>query len=63
MNKMGLGVLKKRLLSVLLTSGRWAQIPTVYKQIDGYASDEITAKYAFIYAQLLQQNISQDSLT
>ena len=47
----------ERLLSVLLTSGRWAQIPTVYKQIDGYASDEITAKYAFIYAQLLQQNI------
>ena len=47
----------ERLLSVLLTSGRWAQIPTVYKQIDGYASDEITAKYAFIYAQLLKQNI------
>ena len=43
-----------KLISSLLASGKWNTFFDIYTQLDGYASDEITAKFAYIYARLLQ---------
>lgn len=43
------------LISTLLISGKWNSLYTVYTKIDGYASDETVAKFAYVYARLLQE--------
>ena len=43
------------LLPSLLAGGRWTQIGDIYKAIDGYASDDIVARYAYTYARLIEE--------
>lgn len=47
------------LLSSLLISGKWDSLYTVYKKIDGKASDESVARYAYIYGRLLQEGYAK----
>lgn len=44
----------EKLISSLLASGKWNTFHDIYTQIEGYASDEITSQFAYIYARLLQ---------
>lgn len=43
------------LVSSLLASGRWNAFKQIYTEIDGFASDETIAQYAYIYARLAQE--------
>ena len=45
------------LSSVLLSNGYYREIGEIYKLMEGYASKEATAKFAYIYARILQENI------
>lgn len=47
------------LLSSLLISGKWDSLYTVYRKIDGKASDESVARFAYIYARLLQEGYAK----
>lgn len=47
------------LLSSLLICGKWDSLYTVYKKIDGKASDESVARFAYIYARLLQEGYAK----
>lgn len=42
---------------LLLAEGKYKEIGDLYKLMKGYASDESTAKYAYIYARLLEEGI------
>lgn len=44
--------------NLLLTEGKWNDFYKVYKAIDGFASDYMTARFAYIYARLLQENLA-----
>ena len=46
------------LISSLLASGRWNSFKSIYQEIDGYASDEIVAQFAYIYARLVQEGLA-----
>lgn len=46
-----------KLSVLLLSSGRWKDFQIVYKQIDGLATDETTAQFAYIFARLSQEKI------
>jgi len=45
------------LMPLMLSEARWADIQKVYLCIDGHASDEVTAKYAYIYGRLVQEKL------
>ncbi len=46
------------LISSLLASGRWDSFKSIYQEIDGHASDEIVAQFAYIYARLVQEGLA-----
>ena len=43
------------LLPSLMAGGRWNEIGSIYKAIDGYASDDIVARFAYTYGRLIQE--------
>lgn len=43
---------------LMLSEGRWNEFNDLYKAIDGYASDEMTAKFAYIYGRLVQEKLA-----
>ncbi|MCF0241317.1 MAG: lytic transglycosylase domain-containing protein [Treponema sp.] len=45
------------LCPLLLTEGRYEEIGSVYKMIQGVASKETVSKFAYIYARLLEERI------
>lgn len=47
------------LLSSLLITGKWDSLYTVYSKIDGKASNESVARYAYIYGRLLQEGYAK----
>lgn len=47
-----------KLSLTLLSSARWKEFKIIYKQIDGYATDETVAKFAFIFARLAQEKMT-----
>lgn len=48
----------ENLVSPLLASGRWNAFRQIYTTLDGYASDETVAQYAYIYGRLAQQGFA-----
>lgn len=49
------------LMPLMLSEARWSDFKRVYKAVDGYASDEVTAKYAYIYGRLIQEGLAKPS--
>lgn len=47
-----------KLSVTLLSSARWKAFQIIYKKIDGYATDESVAKFAFIFARLAQEKMT-----
>ena len=45
------------LMPLLLSEARWSDFQKIYMCIDGHASDEVTAKYAYIYGRLVQEKL------
>lgn len=45
------------LLSSLLISGKWSSFYDIYTAIDGHASNEIVAQYAYIYGRLIEEGL------
>lgn len=45
----------------LLLERRWNDFGVIYKAVDGFASDEIVAQYAYIYARLLQEGLASST--
>lgn len=45
------------LLSSLLVSGKWNAFYDIYTAIDGHASNEIVAQYAYIYGRLIEEGL------
>lgn len=43
---------------ILISERKWNEFYDIYKSIDGYASDAITAKYAYIYGRLLEEKFA-----
>lgn len=43
---------------LMLSEGRWNEFNSLYKAIDGYASDGMTAKFAYIYGRLVQEKLA-----
>lgn len=43
------------LVSSLLASGKWNAFKQIYTEIDGFASDDVIAQYAYIYGRLVQE--------
>lgn len=44
---------------LLLSQARWSVFKNLYETIDGYASDEAVARFAYIYARLVQEGLVQ----
>ena len=42
---------------ILLASGNFDAFGSLYKRMDGYASDEAVAQYAYIYARLIEEKL------
>lgn len=51
----------EQLVTALLASGRWNEFGTIYKAIDGYASDLTVAQFAYIYGRLIQEGLAEGS--
>jgi len=49
------------LMPLMLSEARWSDFERVYKIVDGHASDEVTAKYAYIYGRLVQEKLAKPS--
>ena len=49
-------------VSSLITAGRWDDFFRIYTQLDGKASDEIVAEYAYIYGRLLEENLAKPKM-
>ena len=47
-----------KLSVTLISSARWKAFQIIYKKIDGYATDESVAKFAFIFARLAQEKMT-----
>lgn len=45
----------------LLAAGSWDSFYTLYKKLDGYASNEIVAQFAYIYARLVEEGYAKGS--
>ena len=43
---------------LLLSESKWDAFRDLYTHIDGYASDAVTAKFAYIYGRLLEEKIA-----
>lgn len=43
---------------LMLSEGMWNDFCDLYKAIDGYATDAVTAKYAYIYGRLVQEKLA-----
>ncbi len=43
---------------LMLSEGRWNEFSDLYKAIDGYASDGMTAKFAYIFGRLIQEKLA-----
>ncbi len=43
---------------LMLSEGRWNEFNDLYKAIDGYASDGMTAKFAYIFGRLVQEKLA-----
>lgn len=43
---------------LLLSQGKWRSFRDLYMQIDGFASDSVTAQFAYIYGRLIQEKIA-----
>ncbi len=48
---------------LMLSEGRWNDFYELYKALDGYASDEVTARFAYIYGRLLQEKLAMPVIT
>jgi soluble lytic murein transglycosylase len=46
------------LMPLMLSDARWSDFRNVYKMVDGHASDEVTAKFAYIYGRLVQEKLA-----
>ena len=46
------------LTPLMLSEGKWNAFYNLYKELDGYASDEVVAKFAYIYGRLLQERFA-----
>lgn len=44
--------------NLLLTEGKWNEFSKIYKAIDGYATDYMTSRFAYIAGRLLQENLA-----
>ncbi len=49
----------EQLVTALLAAGRWNEFGTIYKAIDGYASDLTTAQFAYLYGRLIQEGFAE----
>ncbi|MCR5188578.1 MAG: lytic transglycosylase domain-containing protein [Treponema sp.] len=47
------------LISSLLASGNWNAFYDIYTKVDGYASNEVVAQFAYIYARLSEEGLAQ----
>lgn len=47
------------LMPLMLSEARWSDFRKVWKIVDGHASDEVTAKYAYIYGRLVQEKLAK----
>ena len=47
---------------LLLSEGNWNAFYDIYQALDGYASNEAVAKYAYIYGRLVQEGIAIPSV-
>lgn len=51
----------EQLVTALLAAGRLEEFGTIYKSIDGYASDLTTAQFAYLYGRLIQEGLTEGS--
>lgn len=51
------------LTPIMLSEGRWNSFLSLYKALDGYATDEVIAKYAYIYGRLVQEKLAMPVIT
>ncbi len=51
------------LLSSLLISGKWTSFYDIYHAVDGYATNETVAQYAYIYGRLVQEGLVTQEMT
>lgn len=49
----------ENLISQLLASGKWNEFKRIYQAIDGLASDDTVAQYAYIYGRLAQEGLAE----
>jgi soluble lytic murein transglycosylase len=47
------------LMPLMLSEARWSDFQKIYKIVDGHASDEVTAKYAYVYGRLVQERLAK----
>lgn len=47
---------------LMLSEGRWNEFRDLYKAIDGFASDGMTAKFAYIFGRLVQEKLALPSV-
>lgn len=48
-----------KLIVSILVNGNWTYLPKIISQIDGYATDEITGRFSYICARLIQEGFIQ----
>lgn len=51
------------LTPLMLSEGKWNHFYDLYKTLDGYATDEVTARFAYIYGRLLQEKLAMPVIT
>lgn len=49
----------EKLIMAQLSSGNWNSLYQVYSAIAGYANDETTAQFAYVYGRLLQEGLAK----
>lgn len=48
----------EKLVCALVAEGKWDLLHEIAVTVDGYASDEVTAQFSYIYARLLQEGFA-----
>ena len=48
----------EQLVTAMLAAGRWDEFGSIYKAIDGYASDLTTAQFAYLYGRLIREGLA-----
>ena len=51
------------LTPIMLSEGRWDSFLSLYKALDGNATDEVVSKLAYIYGRLVQEKLAMPVLT